>query len=636
MGRSKKSKRVAWASDVNLCQVRLFLLEDSPSQVGMGVEDHLQAKALWQFQSGGIGSDENLPPGFEGIQPANLCNVNLSRIPLMKWKCPRRFEVNSNWRVVAGEESAEAEAQNHRDMRVLEAIYPRPSAIPPKYGEFICLSLFSKIALGYPSALLGIEDSTSNDQNIPVVPITPIEDEDAAFVSTATNGTAVIPQSQNLSNGTFSSQGSATLHPPPHVTNGISATGMEPDIVAAAQAALASVISNSDAGTLIDRDLLIKILRDPKTIEHLLTSHGASSNPQNVPPSSSSQHMSSSPSSSMHNMPSSSLQTRPAIGSQNLPSSSLQTRPAIGSQNMPSSSLQTKPAIGSQNMPSSSLQTKPAIGSQNMPSSSLQTRPAIGSQNMPSSCLQTRPVSGSQNMPSSSLQSRPAIGSQNMPSSSLQTRPAIGSQNMPSSNLQTRPTMGLQNMPSTSTQYSPNLTSMSKKSFDPVNIPIQRRDPLSTNITRPELIASSIATTTRPFYPPSRIGSMPSLRPSVPDVISAPSPAVRVPITKDINYYKSLIQQHGGEKREIIMPQFAHQSNQPFGVGTSPEPLMNSRDSQPKIMRPCIYFNSSRGCRNGANCVYQHDLSSSQKRVGGVVDVQNAKRMKLDREITGT
>ncbi|KAK4490277.1 hypothetical protein RD792_000941 [Penstemon davidsonii] len=573
MGRSKKSKRVAWASDVNLCQVRLFLLEESPSQVGKGVQDHLQAKALWTVQSGGIGSDDNLPPGFEGIQPANLCNINLSKIPLMKWKCPRRFEVNSNWRVVAGEESAEAESQNQREMRVLEAIYPRPSAIPPN-----------------PSALLGIEDSSSKDQNIPVVPITPVEDEDAAldtsFVSTATNGTAMIPQSQNLSNGTFSSQGSATIHPP-CVTNGISVTGMEPDMLAAAQAALTSAISNSDAGTLIDRDLLIKILRDPKTIEHLLTSHGASSNPQNVPPSSSSQHGSSS-SSSMHNMPSSSLQTRPAIGSQNMPSSSLQTRPAIGSQNMPSSSLQARPAIGSQNMPSSSLQT------------------------------------------------RPAIGSQNMPSSSLQNRPAIGSQNMPSSSLQTRPTIGSQNMPSTSTQYSPHLTSVSKKSFDPVNIPIQRRDPLSSNIIRPEFIASSIATTTRPFYPPSRIRTIPSLRPSVPDVISAPSPAVRVPITKDINYYKSLIQQHGGEKRELIMPQFAHQSNQPFGVGTSPEPVMNSRDTQPKIMRPCIYFNSSRGCRNGANCVYQHNLSSSQKRVGGVMDVQNAKRMKLDKDITGT
>lgn len=34
--------------------------------------------------------------------------------------------------MVAGDESREREAENQRQMRVLEAIYPRPSAIPPK------------------------------------------------------------------------------------------------------------------------------------------------------------------------------------------------------------------------------------------------------------------------------------------------------------------------------------------------------------------------------------------------------------------------------------------------------------------------------------------------------------------------
>ncbi|RDX60428.1 Zinc finger CCCH domain-containing protein 30, partial [Mucuna pruriens] len=27
-----------------------------------------------------------------------------------------------------------------------------------------------------------------------------------------------------------------------------------------------------------------------------------------------------------------------------------------------------------------------------------------------------------------------------------------------------------------------------------------------------------------------------------------------------------------------------------------------------KIQKPCKYFNSSRGCRNGSNCHYQHDM----------------------------
>lgn len=38
-----------------------------------------------------------------------------------------------SWQVVAGEESEESEVQSQREMRVLEAVYPRASAIPPKY-----------------------------------------------------------------------------------------------------------------------------------------------------------------------------------------------------------------------------------------------------------------------------------------------------------------------------------------------------------------------------------------------------------------------------------------------------------------------------------------------------------------------
>lgn len=74
-------------------QVRLFLSEESPSEVGMGTQDHLQAKALWSFPSGGDGPDDNLPPGFEGIQPANLWRVKLSQIPLMNWRSPPRVSV---------------------------------------------------------------------------------------------------------------------------------------------------------------------------------------------------------------------------------------------------------------------------------------------------------------------------------------------------------------------------------------------------------------------------------------------------------------------------------------------------------------------------------------------------------------
>ncbi|KAL2499404.1 Zinc finger CCCH domain-containing protein 6 [Abeliophyllum distichum] len=486
MGRSKKSNKVNWASDVNLCQVRLFLSEESPSQVGVGTQDHLQAKTLWSVHSGGIASDANLPPGFEGLQPGNLWKNKLSQLPLIKWRCPPRFEVDGMWRVVAGEESKEVEAQNQREMRVLEAIYPRPSSIPPN-----------------PSVSVGIEDSLQNDQNTLLIPITPIEDEDAALdapLSYIESNTApMTSQPQLLAHATSSSQVSGGTNPNDYkIPESGGDPCVEPDIVAAAHAALTAVMSKNDQGNLIDHNLLIKILSDPKMIEQLVTNRGTASSMQNVP----------------------------------------------------ASSIPNMPPTGVQNMPFSSTQ----------------------------------------NVPFSSTQNVPFSNTQNMPSTSISTI----------------------NLP------------------NPSSITINRRDPPSAHITRPELV-SSLATSSRPFFPPSRMGPIPNIRPSVPDASLAPPPSARPPVAKDINYYKSLIKQHGSERQEGL-PQFGNQQ-----LGTIQEPLniAKSRDPKLKIMRPCIYFNSARGCRNGANCAYLHD-TTPQPRVSSVPEVQSTKRMKMDREITGT
>lgn len=71
-------------------QIRMFLSEESPSEVGLSAQDHLQAKTSWLLHSNGLGSDDNLPPGFEGAHPANQLKNMLSQIPVIKWKCPPR------------------------------------------------------------------------------------------------------------------------------------------------------------------------------------------------------------------------------------------------------------------------------------------------------------------------------------------------------------------------------------------------------------------------------------------------------------------------------------------------------------------------------------------------------------------
>ncbi|KDP36952.1 hypothetical protein JCGZ_08243 [Jatropha curcas] len=429
----QKSKRVSWASDVNLCQVRLFLSEESPSQVGLGAQDHLQAKASWLSHPAGIAADDILPPGFEGGQPANQLHIKLSDIPVIKWKCPPRFVLDLTWQVVAGEESKEVEVHNQREMRVLEAVYPRPSAIPPN-----------------PAFSAELEDLRLNDHQVPLIPITPIEDEDAVDAPSEFRGPYNAPvssQSQLLASGILPPQYSipAISNTPVNEKPAAGALlGVEPDVIAAASAAFAAINKSNDQGSLIDRDLLVKILNNPRLIEKLAQDYGAASNVQNTP----------------------------------------------------------------------------------------------------------------------------------------------------------KPTASFVPSPES-------------------NIP-----------------SSFTTTSSGPFYAQANgvgLGYIPNA-PVPPAAVPASSvPCVGVSQVKDVNYYKNLIQQHGGERQETPHQYSSRYSHQ---IGSNPE-LVNpkSRDAKPKIMKPCIYFNSSRGCRHGANCAYQHDTSSPQ-RSSSIPEVQNAKRMKMDREIS--
>ncbi|KAH7848893.1 hypothetical protein Vadar_009809 [Vaccinium darrowii] len=440
----QKSKKVFWASDVNLCQVRLFVSDESPSQVGFGTQDHLQAKASWLPSPAGIGADDNLPPGFEEAQPANLWRNKLSQIPLIEWRCPPRFVLDFTWQVVAGEESKDIEIQNQREMRVLEAVYPRPSAIPPN-----------------PSMLTGIEDS-QDDLSTPLIPITAVEDEDTAL-DTAVDPPeqSTIPMSSQAPGIPPALQSGAPNHPTP-TANGNAASGIfqgvEADVAAAAYAALTAIMASNDQGSLIDQDLLIKILSDRDLIEKLIADHNAVTNP--------------------HTMP----------------------------------------------------------------------------------------------------MSRPQPGVMLSDPPPVQTIRAEGGAPPP-----------------------------------------------------PPPPPTLLAPPNGPFYPPPhRLGVVPSQRPPpLPETIPVPSLVAGAPVAaKDINYYKSLIQQHGGERQD---------NSSQFGRSNLQDSVYSptiSRDFKPKIMKPCIYFNSSRGCRHGANCSYQHD-SLAQQRASNMPEAQSAKRMKLDREITG-
>ncbi|KAJ7966842.1 zinc finger CCCH domain-containing protein 6-like [Quillaja saponaria] len=429
-----KSKGVSWASDVDLCQVRLFLSEESPSQVGLGAQDHLQAKTSLLLQSTGAGSDDILPPGFEGAPASNQLQIQLSEIPLVKWTSPPRLVLNLSWQVVAGEESKEVDVQYQREMRVLEAIYPRPSAIPPN-----------------ATVSLEAEDSDCNDEQIPLVPITPFEDEDAAadasFDSLAPSNITISSQPFLVAPGVASfSQCVVPL-------SERSAVSAEPAVVAAASEAFTAIMKSNEQGNLIDHELLHKILSNPKLIEKVVADYGSNINMQNIP-----------------------------------------------------------------------------------------------------------------------------------------------------------------------NARSP---------------PVPLSDPPPAYINRGEFSTLSSAGTSYPQPIGIGVGPIPSQRLPPPAAFPVPvssAPPFGAPPAKDLNYYKSLIQQHGGEKQDTL-PHFNNcliqQPGASQNIGNNPK----LREPKPKIMKPCIYFNSSRGCRHGVNCAYQHD-ATFQQRGSAVPEVQNSKRMKVDREIS--
>lgn len=101
---------------------------------------------------------------------------------------------------------------------------------------------------------------------------------------------------------------------------------------------------------------------------------------------------------------------------------------------------------------------------------------------------------------------------------------------------------------------------------------------------------------------------------------------------KDANYLKNLIRQHGSDEQETQDSKLGiwHSNFQDLKLAHNNKP----GEVKFKIQKTCIFFNSTRGCRNGSSCPYLHDMSV-QCGAGTVLGAQNAKRLKLGHEING-
>ncbi|KAI9081285.1 hypothetical protein K1719_036785 [Acacia pycnantha] len=502
----KSSNRVSWAPAPNLCQVKLFVSEDCPSRVGQKSQDHLQAKMSSMLHSSTIEFND-LPPGFECHPLPNQSKHELSCIPQISWRSPPLFVFSYNWHVVAGEESREKENLKLRELRVLEAVYPRLSAIPPS-----------------PSVALDVEEEDYDDNVTPVVPIVPIEEDesmdDKLELAAAREAPAAV-QSQNLHRYMSAITAPIQCHTSSSLAltmSGNSSPGISPGLevdLAAAAAVVSAIMKSSEQGSLIDMDLLVKIFNDPLMIEKLVND----------------------------------VRTAAAATTASASSSAVAI-PTSG----------PKLAVPSVPLATLTLGVTPTITVGLSSSSGLE--PEI------------RPISLSTPMPGSVPLRAPAPVNKSCHHLSIGVVPTLDTQ------------------------------------------PPQRDAFLATGAMHAASLAS-IPT----------ISSNGNLQHSMTSQVRSFA-AKEAQSVKDANYLKNLIRQHGSDKKDSQDSQIGirHSNFQNLKSVHNNKPGEVKNKIQKKT---CIYFNSSRGCRNGSSCPYQHDMSL-QWGAGNALGGQNSKRLKLE------
>ncbi|MCO5572327.1 hypothetical protein L7F22_026080 [Adiantum nelumboides] len=199
----------SYSRDARFVIVCLFSVEDAPALLRLISQDFLEAKKVRMIRA--LSAIDVHPSS--GSAATKRAKLDVAAVLVMDaqltWSCPKRVSYDPLWLVAAGDDSSEVPAEQHREVRVLEAFYPRISAIPaspiePPKGE-----------------------SEIDDANPLQIPLISCDDEGDA-------------QS-------------------------------DPDVAAAAAAAFA-VLKAQERGSSIDRDLLIKILSNPLVTEHLKNS----------------------------------------------------------------------------------------------------------------------------------------------------------------------------------------------------------------------------------------------------------------------------------------------------------------------------------------------------------------------------
>eukprot|EP00252_Welwitschia_mirabilis_P016868 TRINITY_DN3753_c0_g1_i1.p1 TRINITY_DN3753_c0_g1~~TRINITY_DN3753_c0_g1_i1.p1 ORF type:complete len:439 (+),score=75.87 TRINITY_DN3753_c0_g1_i1:528-1844(+) len=437
--------------------------------------------------------------------------------------------MNPIWQVVAGDESEEIKTQSQRELRNLEAVYPRLSAIPQCPSE--------------PQ-----DAPESNDLlDPPQIPLVPIEEEEDGLQEVVTagldsnqQGEATVPSNemwlQSVVSGSSTTKFDQTFN-----TQISQSDATKTEIAAAAATVFEAVMRSNDQGSMIDQDLLIKFLSNPKIVETLIGQDQKNINDKN----------------------------RTADSTMEI-----------------NSNLLLHYQKHNDVMPVHKHECET---------------------NFPISCQPAIPPSVNPLLNNNKFYVSEGLSNQSN-SSQVFAAPQMSTQKNESFEF----TNSRANIPPMSSMIPAQLTAMHQSSQAVSRSGILTGGPVVvSNSTQPNTSASDK--------------------------------------TSSINeqYYKNLIQQHGAlnkndhfqngvqHRRKECYAQTFDRAGELQSTGSTIQPGM-ADFNKPKIRKPCIYFNSSKGCRRGATCNFLHETVEWSRVDDSTTTIPQTKRAKTEIEASGT
>ncbi|KAH7438753.1 hypothetical protein KP509_04G030200 [Ceratopteris richardii] len=259
-------KKISRENLQNLCQVQLYAAEEAPSMLGTSLQEQYQAKEMKFLHYIKPLSESDLPPGFVNFAARQIGkgkSYNNEMDAQVRWSCPERILSKAAWQVATGNESTVVTSEQRRELTVPEAVYLSASLLPISPLDPLEASVDSK------------------DIIVPQVPLFCPEDEEelerGTRIGVAESPTKAVEGTHTHKRPAALSDSSDALFRSPASQNDERLNGsFMSDIdssVAAAAAAAYAVIKAKEKGTLVDNDLLKKILTNPILIKTLLPSH---------------------------------------------------------------------------------------------------------------------------------------------------------------------------------------------------------------------------------------------------------------------------------------------------------------------------------------------------------------------------